>query len=163
MDPDGRFIINNALLENKTKSFAIKEGKNSHYLNGNYTPTIFSFPSDKRPGFPIFSFFEKNIGFTQSLEDALNFANILRNDNNPTTNSKIYAEAKIKENGIYEIKITISTNLSNKTTSGIVAYAGEEEIILNGKIDQTKINEIANYSINTVMEWDNDTQNIDNN
>ena len=53
--------------------------------------------------------------------------------------------------------------LENKTTSGIVAYAGEEEIILSRKIDQTKINEIANYSINTVMEWDNDTQNIDNN
>ena len=49
----------------------------------------------------------------------------------------------------------------------VVVKEGEtlpvDGIILNGKIDQTKINEIANYSINTVMEWDNDTQNIDNN
>ena len=31
----------------------------------------------------------------------------------------------------------------------------------DGKTDQSKVREIANSSINAVMRWKNDTQNID--
>ena len=71
------------------------------------------------------------------------------------------AKAKLKENGVYEISVTVSTNLSARDTTGVVAYAGENEIMTDGKIDQAKVDKIANNSINTVMEWKNEKKNID--
>ena len=162
MDPDGRFIMNNILLGNKTKDFAQSKGKNSWYLNGSYQPSIFSNASESNPGFPIFSFTgNKNIGFGNKLDNALLLANKLKNDNNPKTEGKIEANAKSIGDGLYEIAVTVETNLSAEKTTGVVAYAGEAEIMTAGKVDQQKINDIANYSINTVMRWKNDTQNIE--
>ena len=160
-DSDGNFIINNALLGDKTKAFAFKEGKDSFYLNGKFQPTIFSNSFDRNPGFPMPSCFEKNIGFSQKLENALLQADKFKNDNNPNTKAKINAKATLTENGIYEIKITVSSNISFKKIDGVVAYAGENEIMTDGKIDQQKIDAIANCSINTVMGWKNDKQNMD--
>ena len=160
-DPDGNYIINNALLGDKTKTFAIHAGKNSWYLNGSYLPTIFSDSKSNYPGFPQSSVFEKNIGFTQTLVKALNIADRFKNDNDSRTEAKVTAKAKLKENGVYEISVTVSTNLSARDTTGVVAYAGENEIMTDGKIDQAKVNKIANNSINTVMEWKNEKKNID--
>lgn len=160
-DPDGNFVINNALLGDKTKNFAIKEGKNSLYLNGNFQPVIFSNSFDTNPGFPMPSYFGKNIGFSQKLENALLQADRYKNDNNPNTKAKVTAKATLAEDGVYEIKISVTTNISLEKTDGVVAYAGENEIMTDGKIDQEKINAIANYSINTVMGWKNDKQNMD--
>ena len=160
-DPDGNFIINNALLGDKTKAFAFKEGKDSFYLNGKFQPTIFSNSFDRNPGFPMPSYFEKNIGFSQKLENALLQADKFKNDNNPNTKAKINAKATLTEYSIYEIKITVSSNISFEKIDGVVAYAGENEIMTDGKIDQQKIDAIANCSINTVMGWKNDKQNMD--
>lgn len=107
------------------------------------------------------SYFGKNIGFSQKLENALLQADRYKNDNNPNTKAKVTAKATLAEDGVYEIKISVTTNISLEKTDGVVAYAGENEIMTDGKIDQEKINAIANYSINTVMGWKNDKQNMD--
>lgn len=43
---------------------------------------------------------------------------------------------------------------------GIVAYAGESEIMTGKEIDQAKINKIANDSINFLRGTKNEIQNI---
>ena len=130
-------------------------------MNGKYQPTIFLNSYDSNPGFPMQSFFGKNIGFSQKVEDALIKADKFKNDNNPNTGANIKAKEKLLENGVYEIRIIVSTNSSSEEISEVVAYAGEDEIMTNGKVDQKKVDAIANYSINTVMGWKNDKQNID--
>ena len=166
MDPDGKFIINNYLLNTKTFEFVIKEGKNSNYLNGAYFPTVFSNANDTRPNFPIFSLMEKNIGFSNKLEAAIKKADSLKNDGDPRTDAKIKCSTSPvknngKETGVFEIKISVSTSDTYESCSGVVAYAGASEIMTGGIIDPKKVAEIANQSINTVMRWGNEKQNID--
>ena len=156
-------IVEIEVVRVKRKSFLSKFNENTGWYvdYGKFQPTIFSNSFDRNPGFPMPSFFEKNIGFSQKLENALLQADKFKNDNNPNTNAKINAKATLTENGIYEIKITVSSNISFEKIDGVVAYAGENEIMIDGKIDQQRIDAIANCSINTVMGWKNDKQNMD--
>ena len=79
----------------------------------------------------------------------------------PNTEVKVKASTKLLKDGVYAITITVSTNIYPKIISGTVEYAGESDIMTDGKTDQSKVREIANSSINAVMRWKNDTQNID--
>ena len=83
VDPDGNFIINNAVLGEKTTMFVLNANKNTLYLTGQFQPTIFSNSFDDVPGFPIYSLTERNIGFSNQLEDALLLAIKLKNDTPP--------------------------------------------------------------------------------
>jgi hypothetical protein len=100
------------------------------------------------------------------LNSAIDKALGLRNDGNANTSGEITASAeKMKNSNIYEIKVSIHINdgkngrqrIANNVT---VAFAGENEVLEGGKMDQGKIDAIANETINVIRNTPSGTQNI---
>lgn len=71
---------------------------------------------------------------------------------------KVEAIAQIQKNKKYAIIVTIE--IGSSKYKGVVAYAGESEIMTGKEIDQTKVNKIANDSINFLRGTKGETQNI---
>jgi hypothetical protein len=153
-DPDGKWVINNvAAGQNKTREFAsqpmnsMSSAKN--YFGGFFGVFVFNpessgdFPEQLSPfGVPVLF----SIVLENGLNDFVNESAYYNNDDNAFTRGTFTASPVIMDNGNYEIKVTITIRDGHslpRSRTGIVAFAGGNEISTDGRIDQAKVNRIA--------------------
>jgi hypothetical protein len=166
VDPDGRYLINNVAARQNARDFANRPSTFSdntdRYFGGGYVGAhVFSteFTNANRPS-PIFQGGTTRIELPNNMNQTLRVAISIKNNRNSQIQSGIKASAVEMKNGRYEVRVTVSmTGERNRTET--VAFAGANEIMTDGVLDQSKIDKIANDTINIALNQRMDIQNID--
>jgi hypothetical protein len=173
MDPDGKFVINNVAANTKSaRDFASQPNQvdSIHFRFGSayvFTPgQHVDNPSITGSRIVPMPFFRSFIILPGGLNTAIDKALNLRNDGNVNTSGEITVSAeKMKDSNIYEIKVSVYIDDGKNGKQRIadnmtIAFAGETEVLKDGKRDQGRINAIANETINIIRNTPSYTQNI---
>ena len=177
VDPDGNYVIMNESQKKRTECFIHTQKYDSIYFGSNnqnlatfgycFNKMEGDFPSIASSSFRVmppeisttapFSNNQPEHSMNGSLETGFNIVDMCKKSRKSPT-PKVTAKEDKLNNGIYAIKVKIE--IGGNQYSGIVAYAGESEIMTGKEIDQAKINKIANDSINFLRGTKNEIQNI---
>ena len=162
IDPDGKYIIINQLQFERTEKFVKSERSLSRYFgsgNENFISIGYYF-SNLTSNYPMtfsklmFSI-SSDISINKNLEQGFNLVDSYKNTGYiPSVSAYISSENDGK------VKIEIKIQIGQKTYEGAVAYAGLSEVQTNGEYDKSKIDAIANDSINFLRGTSYDTKNI---
>lgn len=161
-DPDGKYIIINQLQFERTEKFVKSEHSLSRYFgsgNENFISIGYYF-SNLTSNYPMtfsklmFSI-SSDISINKNLEQGFNLVDSYKNTGYiPSVSAYISSENDGK------VKIEIKIQIGQKSYKGAVAYAGLSEVQTNGEYDKSKIDAIANDSINFLRGTSYDTKNI---
>ncbi len=160
LDPDGRYLINN-VAPNTANARSFASTNNLMNLRG----PAFVFQSGTNPPLRIMVQpklvdnqimpFNANIQLDSRLTSALNRADSNRD------NSTITASAREMENGNFEINVKVEINGRTQAV-GTVAFADKREVLnVRGEVDNNKVKQIANETINIAQNTIATTNNID--
>jgi RHS repeat-associated protein len=153
IDPDGEWVVNNiAVGQNKTRDFAsnpkILKSVDRHYFGGCQGGFVFDSHSVTMSNKPrkLFSSNFTRIELENGLNDFIKKSAEYNNDNNSRSSGILTAREERMDNGIYEIKATITVRdgvSTPRSRTGTIAFAGFSEISTDGQIDQAKVYAIA--------------------
>ena len=162
IDPDGKYLIINQLQYERTEKFVKSEHSLSRYFgsgNENYIPIGYYF-SNLNSNYPMafsklmFSI-HSDISINKNLDQGFNLVDSYKNVGYiPSVSAYISNEVDGK------VTIEVKIQIGQKTYKGAVAYAGLSEVQTNGKYGKSKIDAIANDSINFLRGTSYDTKNI---
>jgi hypothetical protein len=168
-DPDGKYLINNVAGGTRNaEAYASAKSPNGMPTN-NFSSFVYVFrrgmsvPSTVQPKMVQnqINIYPDKIILPQQLNTALDRAVSAKQNNSQTNTSKIEASATEMENGRYKINISVSIN-NRVVASGTIAFAERNEVLNNrGELDQNKVKNIANETINIVRDTIASTNNID--
>jgi len=168
-DPNGNYLINNVAQEARNaREFAQRSESrfdiSSNYFGGFTGAFVFvpEYTTTVRPT-PVTNDNLTNLRRIELPNDMnRSLATAIASKKNETSpiKGRITADAVPMENGRYEIQVTVSiSGFRDKTET--IAFAGAEEIMTDETIDQSKVDKIANDTINITLRQNKNTQNID--
>ena len=181
IDPTGNYVILNESQHERTDNFIRSQHSDSRYLGfgnekivsfgycfsdmyGDNPQQVSSLKTSKAPSITISSIFgSKSINTRQefSMNGTLEQGfKIIDEEKNGKTGVSPKVCAKISEQKDGKVAIQVIITNRGKVYKGIVAYAGLSEVQTDKEFDKTKIDKIANDSINFLRGTDNETKNL---
>lgn len=181
IDPTGNYVILNESQHERTDNFIKSQHSDSRYLGfgneksvsfgyyfsdmyGDNPQQVSSLKTSKAPSITMSSVFgsmssntSEDVSMNGTLEQGFKFVDEYKKGKTRVS-PKVSAKILGQKDGKVAIQVII--NNRGKIYKGIVAYAGLSEVQTDKEFDKTKIDKIANDSINFLRGTDNETKNL---
>lgn len=181
IDPTGNYVILNESQHERTDNFIKSQHSDSRYLGfgneksvsfgyyfsdmyGDNPQQLSSLKTSKAPSITMSSVFgsmssntSEDVSMNGTLEQGFKFVDEYKKGKTRVS-PKVSAKILGQKDGKVAIQVII--NNRGKIYKGIVAYAGLSEVQTDKEFDKTKIDKIANDSINFLRGTDNETKNL---